>query len=116
MNKGEIKRQEIGRNKFEKFRLKLIALWYFITRKNYHLLVYKERGGETTSFESYNIDIPIFIFNLQIVHNLLTAHDILVELESIRGLSSKNKEVQEKVVDLMLKIKKQYGDLTLPSK
>lgn len=62
------------------------------------------------------MDILSFIDQIQRWHNMLTAHDILVKLESIRGLSSKNKEVQEKVVDLMLKIEEQYGDLTLPSK
>lgn len=116
MNKGKMTRSETGRNKFENFKLRLIALWHFITRKDYHLLVYKYRGGETTSFESYNIDIPIFIFNLQLIHNLLTAHDILEKLDLIRGLSSENKLVQDKVEELMETIEEQYGDLTLPSK
>lgn len=44
MNKGKMIRSETGRNKFENFKLRLIALWHFITRKDYHLLVYKYRG------------------------------------------------------------------------
>lgn len=46
----KIKRLETGRNKFEKFKLKLVALWWFLTRKNYHLLgttdPYTEGGSE----------------------------------------------------------------------
>lgn len=63
---------------------KLIALWWFLTRKNYYLLSYNDREGK--SLESYNIVIPEFIEWVRKKHRVPTNHEIIMELNNIGTL------------------------------
>lgn len=63
---------------------KLIALWWFLTRKNYYLLSYNDREGKF--LESYNIVIPEFIEWVRKKHRVPTNHEIIMELKNIGTL------------------------------
>lgn len=63
---------------------KFIALWWFLTRKNYYLLSYNDREGK--SLESYNIVIPEFIEWVRKKHRVPTNHEIIMELKNIGTL------------------------------
>lgn len=63
---------------------KLIALWWFLTRKNYYLLSYENREGE--SLETYNVVIPEFVEWVKKKHGMPTNHEIIMELKSIGNL------------------------------
>lgn len=63
---------------------KLIALWWFLTRKNYYLLSYNNREGK--SLETYNVVIPEFIEWLRKKHGVPTNHEIIMDLKNIGTL------------------------------
>lgn len=63
---------------------KLIALWWFLTRKSYYLLSYNDREGKF--LESYNIVIPEFIEWVRKKHRVPTNHEIIMELKNIGTL------------------------------
>lgn len=63
---------------------KLVALWWFLTRKNYYLLSYNSREGK--SLESYNVVIPEFIEWVRKKHGVPTNHEIIKDLEIIDDL------------------------------
>lgn len=63
---------------------KLIALWWFLTRKNYYLLSYNDREGK--SLESYNIVIPEFIEWVRKKHGVPANHEIIMDLKNIGTL------------------------------
>lgn len=100
MNKKTIKQ------KLRNLKLKATALWWFLTRKNYYLLTYS-KGCKSHTLESYNIDILLFIDQVQRWHNMLTAHDILVMLDESRKFGIKDIFVRTKINELIERIKKQ---------
>lgn len=63
---------------------RLIALWWFLTRKNYYLLSYNNKDGE--SLETYNIVIPEFIEWARKKHGVPTNHEIIMDLKIIGNL------------------------------
>lgn len=83
-------------------KFKLVALWWFLTRKNYYLLSYNGKVGKT--LESYNVIIPEFIFWLQKKHGYITNHEIIMELKVIASASD-DKLVRQMIIDLIKKIK-----------
>ena len=60
---------------------RLVALWWFLTRKNYYLLSYNGRKGKF--LESGNVAIPEFIEWVRKKHGVPTNHDIIMELKNI---------------------------------
>ena len=44
------------KQKLLSIKYRLVALWWFLTKKNYYLLSYENREGE--SLETYNVVIP----------------------------------------------------------
>lgn len=60
---------------------KLIALWWFLTRKNYYLLSYN--GRESEFLESGNVVIPEFIEWARKKHGVPTNHEIIMDLKNI---------------------------------
>lgn len=72
------------KKKLLNIKYRLIALWWFLTRKNYYLLSYKDREGK--SLESYNIVIPEFIEWVRKKHRVPTNHEIIMELKNIGTL------------------------------
>ena len=60
---------------------RLVALWWFITKRNYYLLSYN--GGVGRTLESSNIVIPEFIEWVRKKHGVLTNQEIRKELQSI---------------------------------
>lgn len=101
MNKETIKQ------KFKNLKIKAIALWWFLTRKNFFLFAYSVKEGKQISRTFYNVEILSFIDQLQRWHNMLTAHDILVALDGIRKLGIDDILVRNEVKELIEKIKKQ---------
>lgn len=63
---------------------RLVALWWFLTRKNYYLLSYNGRVGKT--LESTNIVIPEFIEWVRKKHGVSTNHEIIMELKNIGNI------------------------------
>ena len=72
------------KKKLLNFKYRLIALWWFLTRKNYYLLSYNNREGE--SLETYNVVIPEFIEWVRKKHGVPTNHEIIMELKNIGNL------------------------------
>ncbi len=72
------------KQKLLNIKYKLIALWWFLTRKNYYLLSYNGRVGKT--LESTNIIIPEFIEWVRKKHGVPTNHEIIMDLKAIGNL------------------------------
>lgn len=72
------------KQKLLSIKYRLVALWWFITRKNHYLLSYNGRVGKT--LESSNIVIPEFIEWVRKKHGVPTNHEIIMELKNIGNL------------------------------
>lgn len=72
------------KKKLLNIKYRLIALWWFLTRKNYYLLSYNNREGE--SLETYNVVIPEFIEWVRKKHGVPTNHEIIMDLKNIGTL------------------------------
>ena len=72
------------KQKLSNIKNKLVALWWFLTRKNYYLLSYNGRQGKF--LESGNIVIPEFIEWVRKRNGMLTNHEIIMELKNIGNL------------------------------
>lgn len=72
------------KQKLLSIKYRLVALWWLLTRKNYYLLSYNGRVGNT--LESTNIVIPEFIEWVRKKHGVPTNHDIIMELYNIGNL------------------------------
>lgn len=72
------------KKKLLSIKYRLIALWWFLTRKNYYLLSYNGRVGKT--LESTNIVIPEFIEWVRKKHGVPTNHEIIMDLKNIGTL------------------------------
>lgn len=72
------------KQKLLSIKYRLVALWWFITRKSYYLLSYNGRVGKT--LESSNIVIPEFIEWVRKKHGVPTNHEIIMDLKAIGNL------------------------------
>lgn len=72
------------KQKLLSIKYRLVALWWFLTRKNYYLLSYNNREGE--SLETYNVVIPEFIEWVRKEHGVPTNHEIIMDLKYIGNL------------------------------
>lgn len=72
------------KQKLLSIKYRLVALWWFLTRKNYYLLSYNGIVGKT--LESTNIVIPEFIEWVRKKHGVPTNHEIIMELKNIGNL------------------------------
>lgn len=72
------------KEKLLNIKYRLIALWWFLTRKNYYILSYNNKEGE--SLETYNVVIPEFIEWVRKKHGVPTNHEIIMELKNIGTL------------------------------
>lgn len=72
------------KQKLLSIKYRLIALWWFLTRKNYYLLSYNDRVVKT--LESTNIVIPEFIEWVRKKHGVPTNHEIIMDLKNIGTL------------------------------
>lgn len=72
------------KQKLLSIKYRLVALWWFLTKKNYYLLSYENREGE--SLETYNVVIPEFIEWVRKNHGMPTNHEIIMELKNIGNL------------------------------
>lgn len=72
------------KQKLLNIKYRLIALWWFLTRKNYYLLSYNNREGE--ALETYNVVIPEFIEWVRKKHGVPTNHEIIMDLKNIGTL------------------------------
>lgn len=94
------------KQKLLNIKYKLVAIWWFITRKNYYLLSYNSR--EDNSLESYNVVLPEFIYWVQKKHDMLTSEDIIKELKEIGTLyKSSDTLAYQMIKDLIEKLSKQ---------
>ena len=69
------------KQKLSNIKNKLVALLWFLARKNYYLLSYNGRQGKF--LESGNIVIPEFIEWVRKKHGVPTNQDIIMELKNI---------------------------------
>ena len=72
------------KQKLLSIKYRLVALWWFLTRKNYYLLSYNGRVGKT--LESTNIVIQEFIEWVRKKHGVPTNHEIIMDLKAIGNL------------------------------
>ena len=72
------------KQKLSNIKNKLVALWWFLTRKNYYLLSYN--GRQSKFLESGNVVIPEFIEWVRKRNGMLTNHEIIMELKNIENL------------------------------
>lgn len=72
------------KQKLLSIKYRLVALRWFLIRKNYYLLSYNGRVGKT--LESTNIVIPEFIEWVRKKHGVPTNHEIIMELKNIGNL------------------------------
>ena len=72
------------KQKLLSIKYRLVALWWFLTKKNYYLLSFENREGE--SLETYNVVIPEFIEWVRKKHGVSTNHEIIMELKNIDSL------------------------------
>lgn len=72
------------KQKLLSIKYRLVALWWFLTKKNYYLLSFENREGE--SLETYNVVIPEFIEWVRNKHGVPTNHEIIMELKNIGNL------------------------------
>ena len=72
------------KQKLLSIKYRLVALWWFLTRKNYYLLSFENREGE--SLETYNVVIPEFIEWVRKKHGVPTNHEIIMELKNIGNI------------------------------
>lgn len=72
------------KQKLLSIKYRLVALWWFLTRKNYYLLSYNGRVGKT--LESTNIVIPEFIEWVRKKHGVPTNREISMDLKNIGTL------------------------------
>lgn len=72
------------KQKLLSIKYRLVALWWFLTRKNFYLLSYENREGE--SLETYNVVIPEFIEWVRKKHGVPTNHEIIMELKNIGNI------------------------------
>ena len=72
------------KQKLLSIKYRLVALWWFLTKKNYYLLSYENREGE--SLETYNVIIPEFIEWVRKKHGMPTNPEIIMELKNIGNL------------------------------
>lgn len=72
------------KQKLLSIKYRLVALWWFLTRKNYYILSYN--GRKNKSLETYNVIIPEFIEWVRKKHGVPTNHEIIMELKNIGNL------------------------------
>lgn len=72
------------KQKLLSIKYRLVALWWLLTKKNYYLLSFENREGE--SLETYNVVIPEFIEWVRKKHGVPTNHEIIMELKNIGNL------------------------------
>lgn len=72
------------KQKLSNIKNKLVALCWFLTRKNYYLLSYNGRQGKF--LESGNIVIPEFIEWIRKRHDVPTNHEIIMDLKAIGNI------------------------------
>ena len=72
------------KQKLLSIKYRLVALWWFLTRKNYYLLSFENR--ECESLETYNVVIQEFIEWVRKNHGVPTNHEIIMELKNIGNL------------------------------
>ena len=72
------------KHKLSNIKNKLVALWWFLTRKNYYLLSYN--GRKSKFLESGNVVIPEFIEWVRKKHGVPTNHEIIMDLKNIGNL------------------------------
>ena len=72
------------KQKLLNIKYRLVALWWLLTRKNYYLLSYK--GRQSGYLESYNVVIQEFIEWVRKKHDVLTNHEIIMDLKAIGNL------------------------------
>ena len=93
------------KQKLLSIKYRLVALWWFLTIKNYYLLSYNGRVGKT--LESTNIVIPEFIEWVRKKHGVPTNHDIIMELKNIENLCrSRDILAYNEIKELIKKLEK----------
>lgn len=72
------------KQKLLSIKYRLVALWWFLTRKNYYILSYN--GRKDKSLETYNVVIPELIEWVRKKHGVPTNHEIIMELKNIGNI------------------------------
>ena len=72
------------KQKLLSIKYRLVALWWFLTKKNFYLMSYENREGEY--LENYNVVITEFIEWVRKNHGVPTNHEIIMELKNIGNI------------------------------
>lgn len=90
---------------FRNLKFRSVALWWFLTRKNYYLLSFNDRKEGSTSLESFNVNISEFTEWVQAKHGAMTNKSIIKELRSIYEAAGSDTLVASMCKDLIDKLK-----------
>ena len=90
---------------FRNMKFRSVALWWFLTKRNYYLLSFNSREEGSISLESFNVNISEFIEWLRAKHGVMTNKDIRKELRSIYEAAGSDTLVALMCKDLIDKLK-----------
>ncbi len=79
-------------------KLRLRALWWFITRDSYYLFSFNR--GKDGALESYNIDVPQFLENIKQKHGYATNEEIAEGIAKLLPyLNKTGKNIANNIMD-----------------
>lgn len=72
------------KNKLRNIRLRLIALWWFLTRSHYFLFATNHPGTFGRAMTSTNLSIPEMLEYIKRQHGYLDHRELIYRLQSVR--------------------------------
>lgn len=92
------------KQKLRNIRGKAQALWWLLTYKRYHLIVY---NGRQQARELGNLKPSTIAWFIQCVHGMMTTKDLIKELSGIAAMAVNDKMVYNEIKQLIKKLEKQ---------
>lgn len=87
--------------KLRNIRLRLIALWWFLTRSHYYLFSTNHPGTFGRSMTSTNLVIPEMLEYIKRQHGYLDHRELIVKLQNVRRIDDSKERMKrlDKLID-----------------